>query len=195
MSNVKSMRIISGLLAAAALAVAAAGCGETGAAGSADSVVPASALAYVSVDSSFEGDQWRAVSGLLEEVPDGEGLLEDLLEKATAEAGLEGDPDLRNALGPEVALVVLEVPTDPEADPPVVILTKPDDEDAFAQLFEGDADEPTGDLDRVTADEILGLLDRLNRELGKTIIMVTHDPKAAEKAHRVVHLEKGVLSG
>jgi putative ABC transport system ATP-binding protein len=57
------------------------------------------------------------------------------------------------------------------------------------------ADEPTGDLDRVTAEEILGLLERLNRELGKTIIMVTHDPKAAEKAHRVVHLEKGVLTG
>ena len=57
------------------------------------------------------------------------------------------------------------------------------------------ADEPTGDLDRVTAEEILGLLDRLNRELGKTIIMVTHDPKAAEKARRVVHLEKGVLTG
>ena len=56
------------------------------------------------------------------------------------------------------------------------------------------ADEPTGDLDRVTAEEILGLLDRLNRELRKTIIMVTHDPKAAEKAHRVAHLEKGVLT-
>jgi lipoprotein-releasing system ATP-binding protein len=57
------------------------------------------------------------------------------------------------------------------------------------------ADEPTGDLDRVTAEEILGLLDRLNREIGKTIIMVTHDPKAAGKAHRVIQLEKGVLAG
>jgi putative ABC transport system ATP-binding protein len=55
------------------------------------------------------------------------------------------------------------------------------------------ADEPTGDLDRTTAEEILGLLERLNRELGKTIVMVTHDPKAAEKARRLVHLEKGVL--
>jgi putative ABC transport system ATP-binding protein len=55
------------------------------------------------------------------------------------------------------------------------------------------ADEPTGDLDRTTAEEILGLLERLNDEIGKTIIMVTHDPKAAEKAHRIVHLEKGVL--
>jgi putative ABC transport system ATP-binding protein len=56
------------------------------------------------------------------------------------------------------------------------------------------ADEPTGDLDRTTAEEILGLLERLNDDIGKTIIMVTHDPKAAEKAHRLVHLEKGVLA-
>jgi putative ABC transport system ATP-binding protein len=55
------------------------------------------------------------------------------------------------------------------------------------------ADEPTGDLDRTTGSEILSLLERLNDDLGKTIIMVTHDPKAAERAHRVVHLEKGVL--
>jgi putative ABC transport system ATP-binding protein len=55
------------------------------------------------------------------------------------------------------------------------------------------ADEPTGDLDRTTGEGILGLLERLNRELGKTILLVTHDPKAAEKAHRIVHLEKGVL--
>lgn len=55
------------------------------------------------------------------------------------------------------------------------------------------ADEPTGDLDRVTAGEILDLLGGLNRELGKTIIMVTHDPKAAGRAARMIHLEKGVL--
>ncbi|MCH7343552.1 ABC transporter ATP-binding protein [Pelomonas sp. CA6] len=55
------------------------------------------------------------------------------------------------------------------------------------------ADEPTGDLDRVTGEEVLALLDRLNRELGKTIVMVTHDPKAAARARRLVHLEKGVL--
>ncbi len=54
-------------------------------------------------------------------------------------------------------------------------------------------DEPTGDLDRHTADEILGLLQVLNREHGKTIVMVTHDPKAAEFARRILHLEKGQL--
>ncbi|MBL7961285.1 ABC transporter ATP-binding protein [bacterium] len=55
------------------------------------------------------------------------------------------------------------------------------------------ADEPTGDLDRHSADEIMTLLDRLNKELGKTIIMVTHDPHAAEKAHTKRHLDKGSL--
>jgi putative ABC transport system ATP-binding protein len=54
-------------------------------------------------------------------------------------------------------------------------------------------DEPTGDLDRSTADEILGLLQTLNREHGKTIIMVTHDPKAASYAKTQLHLDKGQL--
>src|SRR5512136_1575361 len=55
------------------------------------------------------------------------------------------------------------------------------------------ADEPTGDLDRVSAEEILQLMERLNRELRKTIIMVTHDPRAAKRAQILRHLEKGVL--
>lgn len=54
-------------------------------------------------------------------------------------------------------------------------------------------DEPTGDLDRTTADEILTLLQQLNRDHGKTIVMVTHDPKAAEFARRQLHLDKGTL--
>jgi putative ABC transport system ATP-binding protein len=57
------------------------------------------------------------------------------------------------------------------------------------------ADEPTGDLDRVSAEEVLGLLDRLNQGLGKTIIMVTHDPRAGQRAHTIAHLDKGVLNG
>ncbi|MCF6156119.1 MAG: ABC transporter ATP-binding protein [Candidatus Brocadia sp.] len=56
------------------------------------------------------------------------------------------------------------------------------------------ADEPTGDLDRVSAKEILELMHRLNVEFGKTIIMVTHDPHAAEKARTIKHLEKGILN-
>jgi putative ABC transport system ATP-binding protein len=55
-------------------------------------------------------------------------------------------------------------------------------------------DEPTGDLDRATAAEVLGLLRMLNRDHGKTIVMVTHDPKAAEYASRQLHLDKGTLA-
>jgi len=54
-------------------------------------------------------------------------------------------------------------------------------------------DEPTGDLDRQSAEDVLGLLRQLNREHGKTIVMVTHDPKAAEYANHTLHLDKGTL--
>jgi putative ABC transport system ATP-binding protein len=56
------------------------------------------------------------------------------------------------------------------------------------------ADEPTGDLDRVSAEEILSMMDRLNHDMGKTIIMVTHDPRAAARAHTLRHLDKGYLN-
>jgi putative ABC transport system ATP-binding protein len=56
------------------------------------------------------------------------------------------------------------------------------------------ADEPTGDLDRGSAGEVLALLENLNGEIGKTIVMVTHDPSAARRAHRIRHLDKGVLN-
>jgi putative ABC transport system ATP-binding protein len=56
-------------------------------------------------------------------------------------------------------------------------------------------DEPTGDLDRQSAAEVLGLLQELNRDHGKTVIMVTHDPKAADYARHTVHLDKGTLVG
>jgi putative ABC transport system ATP-binding protein len=69
---------------------------------------------------------------------------------------------------------------------------------AIARAFVTDpviivADEPTGDLDKQSADEILLLLERLNQEFKKTIVMVTHDPRAAEKAHTIRHLDKGEL--
>ena len=56
-------------------------------------------------------------------------------------------------------------------------------------------DEPTGDLDRKAGDQILDLLQALNRDLGKTVVMVTHDPHAARRARRTLHLDKGVLAG
>ncbi|MGE5175070.1 MAG: ABC transporter ATP-binding protein [Hyphomicrobiales bacterium] len=56
------------------------------------------------------------------------------------------------------------------------------------------ADEPTGDLDATNAGEVLTLLQRLNGEMGKTVVMVTHDPHAAERAHRTLHLDKGLLT-
>jgi len=69
---------------------------------------------------------------------------------------------------------------------------------AIARAFVTDpkvlvADEPTGDLDATSAEEILQLMETLNREFKKTIVMVTHDPRAAERAHTQHHLEKGVL--
>jgi len=56
------------------------------------------------------------------------------------------------------------------------------------------ADEPTGDLDRASAEEVLRLMERLSGEIGKTVIMVTHDPRAAKKANNMKYLEKGVLA-
>ena len=56
------------------------------------------------------------------------------------------------------------------------------------------ADEPTGDLDRKSAEEILSMMERLNAEMGKTIIMVTHDPRAAQRAKVLRHLDKGYLN-
>ena len=56
------------------------------------------------------------------------------------------------------------------------------------------ADEPTGDLDKQSAEDIMELLSRLNSEFNKTIVMVTHDPRAAEKARRTRHLDKGELT-
>jgi putative ABC transport system ATP-binding protein len=71
---------------------------------------------------------------------------------------------------------------------------------AIARAIVGDpvvlvADEPTGDLDARSAEEILSLIETLNRDFGKTIVMVTHDPRAANRARRQLHLDKGRLDG
>jgi hypothetical protein len=135
MSNVTLVRVVPALLAALLLAVAA-GCGSARQAGNAASAVPADVAAYVSMDTSFQGSQWRAVRDLLGKFPDGEGALDDLLDEAAEEAGLAEGDGLRDALGPEVAVAVLGVPARGE-EAPVVLLTQPDDEDAFADLLAG----------------------------------------------------------
>jgi hypothetical protein len=125
-----SMRVIPAVLAAAALLAVLAGCGESGSAGGSSSAVPADVAAYVSVDTTFEGGQWRAVSELLTRFPDGEGELDELLD----------EKELRDALGPEAVFAVLPGTMGSEAEPPVVMLTQPDNLAAFERLLEeGDA--------------------------------------------------------
>jgi hypothetical protein len=161
MSNVISMRTAPVLLLAAFLPVVA-GCGSDKAVGSSASVVPADVVAYVSVDTSFEGDQWRAVNDLLAHFPDGEGVLDELLEEAGEQAGLDGDADVRDALGPEVALAVLGGPSAGK-EPPVVMLTQPEDENAWARLFDDDARAEVGGWQVVAEDE--AVLDRYREAL------------------------------
>jgi Protein of unknown function (DUF3352) len=126
MSNVRSMRFIPVALAIVLLAVSA-GCGESGSTGGAASAVPEDVAAYVSVDTTFERDQWQAASELLARFPDGEGALEEVLD----------EKDLRDALGPEAVVAVLPGPVDAGGTPPVVMLTQPDDTEAFDRLLEG----------------------------------------------------------
>lgn len=120
------MRLIPAVLAAVLLAVSA-GCGESGSAGGAASAVPEDVAAYLSVDTTFEGDQWQVASELLARFPDGEGALEEVLD----------EKDLRDALGPEAVVAVLSGPVDADAEPPVVMLTQPVDTEAFDRLLEG----------------------------------------------------------
>jgi hypothetical protein len=136
MSNVKTVRVLATLLVALLVPLLA-GCGNTGTAGSAASAVPEDVAVYLSVDTSFEGDQWRAVRDLLAKFPDGEGALDELLEKASDGAGVSTER-LKEALGPEVGVAVLDIPMGPNESPQVVVLSQPDDPDAFRELLEGE---------------------------------------------------------
>jgi hypothetical protein len=130
MSNVKVVRAIPLLLVALLLPIVA-GCGSVGKAGSAASVVPADAALYVSADTSFSGSQWRAVRDLVRKFPEGEDLVDELLEEAAK--GAKTDPEtLKDALGPELAVVALDMGQG--QDPTVVILSQPEDVDAFRSL-------------------------------------------------------------
>ena len=119
------MRVILAALVAMLLA-ASAGCGESGSPGEASSVVPEDVAAYVSVDTSFAGEQWRAASDLLARFPDGENALDELLAEA----------ELQDALGPETVFAVLPGPVAEGREPPVVMLTQPDEPAAFDRLVE-----------------------------------------------------------
>jgi hypothetical protein len=134
MSKVIFVRVIPALLAALLVALLA-GCGNSGTAGSAASAVPEDVAVYLSVDTTFQGDQWRAVRDLLAKFPEGEGTLDELLGKAHGGADVS-TKDLDAALGPEVGIAVLDIPLGSGEEPQFVLLTQPDDSDAFKKLFE-----------------------------------------------------------
>ena len=144
MSRVRCMRTLGAFLAALALAVAVAGCGggdDAGVGGEAAKVVPAGVLLYVSVDTDFEGDQWQTATELVRKFPDGERAISDLLAEFESQEGIDFEEDIRPALGPEVAFVLLPIPTTGEFVPPVVALTQPADEQKLQALLEK-GDEP-----------------------------------------------------
>jgi hypothetical protein len=136
------MRSLVVLLAALALALSAAACGggsEAGAGGDAAAVVPAGAALYVSGNTDFEGDQWQAAADLVSRFPDGDKAIADLMSEFESEENVDFEQDVKPALGPEVAFVVLDFPTD-GGDPAVVALTQPDDEQKLQALLEKGSD-------------------------------------------------------
>jgi Protein of unknown function (DUF3352) len=144
MSRVRSMRFLPGLVAALAVAFGAAGCGGGGgggAGGEAAGIVPEGAALYVSGDTDFEGDQWQTAADLVRKFPDGEKAISDLLADFESQEGVDFEEDIKPAVGPEVAVAVLEFPTD-GASPPIVALTQPDDEQKLQVLLEKGS-EPT----------------------------------------------------
>lgn len=136
------MRSLVAAVAALALALSAAACGggaEAGAGGQAAAVVPAGAALYVSGNTDFEGDQWQTAADLVRKFPDGEKALAQALSEFESEENVDFEQDVKPALGPEVAFVVLDFPTD-GSDPAVVALTQPDDEQKLQALLEKGSD-------------------------------------------------------
>jgi len=139
MSRVKIVRSVLAL-SASLLVLLAAGCGGAGAPGGAADVVPADAAFYAVVDTDFEGDQWEAVQELASRFPGGEDLIGRIVEEIEADGELDFEEDVEPALGPVVALVVLDFETDDSGNPPFVVLTQPEDADAFRRIIERDPD-------------------------------------------------------
>jgi len=124
----------------AVLALVATGCGGSDAGGGAAEIVPADVALYASLDTDFEGDQWQAADALVRRFPDGPRLVQQLLDDLESEEGVDFEQDVKPALGPEVAVVMLEFPQGGD-DPAVVLLTQPEDEAKLQALLEK-SDEP-----------------------------------------------------
>jgi len=164
---------------------------------------PAHLLSTAALVLQFGGDEDLAIAGLLHDAVEDAGgrptldRLREVFGDKVAEI-VEGCTDSFEALKPpwraRKEAYIAAVPTKPIATLLVSACDKLDN----ARAIVADptilvCDEPTGDLDRDTAEEILRLLQLLNREQGKTTTMVTHDPKAAVFARRIVRLDKGAL--
>lgn len=134
MSKVTLVRAFLTLAAGLAVAVGAAGCGGGSAAvgGEAASIVPAEAAVYVSGNTDFESEEWQQAEALVRKFPDGERAIAKLLSELEAEGGLSFEEDVKPALGPEVALVVLDVT---QNDAAFVGLTQPRDQVKFEELL------------------------------------------------------------
>ena len=127
-------------LATAVSVLLAAGCGGAGSPGGAAEAVPADAAFYLVADTDFEGEQWDAVQELAAKFPGGENLLGRIVDEIEAEEELDFEEDVEPALGPVVALAVLDTETDEAGNPPFVVLTQPEDADAFRRLIESEPD-------------------------------------------------------
>lgn len=132
------MRALAQLAVLLALVLVAAGCGggtEAGAGGDAAAIVPPDVALYVSGNTDFESSQWQALESLFAKFPDGDRAIAQLKSEFESKEGLDLEQDVKPALGPEVAFVLLEIPTGGE-DPPFVAMTQPEDEQKLQTLLE-----------------------------------------------------------
>ena len=144
------MRLGRALPLLLALALLAAGCGGGGEAdevGSGADIVPASAPVFISVNTDFEGGEWKTIRGLVEKFPDGERAVQMLREEFEEDEGVDWESDVRPALGPELDIVVLDL-AGPDGEPVPIALTESDDPAKLeALLAKGDEDAVTEEID------------------------------------------------
>lgn len=140
------MRQLFGLLVVTALLSTA--CGGDDAVGGAAEIVPADVAVFVSADTDFDGDQWQTAEELVRKFPDGPRALQQLLSELEEDENVSFEQDVKPALGPEVAVVVLEIP-EGDGEPPFVVLTQPEDEGKLRELL-------TRSEDPVVIDQVAG---------------------------------------